>query len=120
MKPEVGTKPYHWLDHLITKHISNSIKLIFSVAGISDHRVVISEIDSCKTKRSKENISFQKINEIDYELFHSDILNLDLIRKPEKDLLAQCQQYDSVVNFILDKYVPVCTKTLPESHQLHD
>ena len=35
----------HWLDLLITKRISNSIKSVFSEAGISDHLVVISEID---------------------------------------------------------------------------
>ena len=40
----------HWLDLLITKRISNSIKSVFSAAGISDHLAVISEIDCCKTK----------------------------------------------------------------------
>ena len=40
----------HWLDLLITKRISNSIKSVFLAAGISDHLVVISEIDCCKTK----------------------------------------------------------------------
>ena len=40
----------HWLDLLITKRISNSIKSVFSAAGISDHLAVISEIDFCKTK----------------------------------------------------------------------
>ena len=40
----------HWLDLLISKRISNSIKSVFSAAGISDHLAVISEIDCCKTK----------------------------------------------------------------------
>ena len=31
----------HWLDLLITKRISNSIKSVFSAAGISDHLAVI-------------------------------------------------------------------------------
>ena len=56
--------------------------------------------------------SFRKINEIDYESFYSDILNLDLIKKPENDLSALCQQYDSVLSSILDKLAPVSTKTL--------
>ena len=54
-----------------------------------------------------------KINKIDYESFHSDILSSDLIKKPEKDLSALCQQYDSVLSSILDKHAPVSTKTLP-------
>ena len=48
----------HWLDLLITKRISNSIKSVFSAAGISDHLVVISEIDCCKTKWNKEKILY--------------------------------------------------------------
>ena len=103
----------HWLDLLITKRISNSIKSVFLAAGISDHLAVISEIDCCETKWNKEKISFRKINKIDYESFHSDILILDLIKKPEKDLSALCQQYDYVLSFILDKHAPVSTKTLP-------
>ena len=74
---------------------------------------MISEIDCCKTKVNKEKLSCRKINKIDYESFHSDILRSDLIKKPEKDLSALCQQYDSVLRAILDKHAPVSTKTLP-------
>ena len=103
----------HWLDLLITKRISNCIKSVFSAAGITDHLAVISDIDCCETKWNKEKISFRKINKIDYESFHSDILSSYLIKKPEKDLSALCQQYDSVLSSILDKHAPVSTKTLP-------
>ena len=75
--------------------------------------MVISVIDCCKTKWNKEKISFQKINKIDYESFHSDILNSDLIKKPETDLSALCQQCDSVLSFILDKDAHANAKTLP-------
>ena len=64
-------------------------------------------------KWNKEKISFRKINKINYESFHSDILSSDLIKKPEKDLWALCQQYDSVLSSISDKHAPVCTRTLP-------
>ena len=74
--------------------------------------IFISEIDCGKTKWNKEKISFRKINKIYYESFHSDILNSDLIKKPEKDLSALCQQYDSVLSSILDKHAPVSTKTM--------
>ena len=50
---------------------------------------------------------------MDYESFHLDILSSDLIKTPEKDLSALCQQYDSVLSSILDKHAPVSTKTLP-------
>ena len=73
----------HWLDIVITKRTSNSIKLVFSTAGISDHLTVISEIDGCKTKLNKEKISIREIKKIDYESFHSAILNSDLIKKPK-------------------------------------
>ena len=72
--------------------VGHSSNQFFSTAGISDHLAVISETDCCKTKWNKEKISFRKINKIYYESFHSDILNLDLIKKPEKDLSALFQQ----------------------------
>ena len=103
----------HWLDLLFTKRISNSIKSFFSAAGISDHLAGISESDCCKTKWNKEKISFPKINKIDYESFHSDIFSSDLMKKPEKDLSALCQQYNSVLSSIFDKHAPVSTKALP-------
>ena len=78
--------------------ISNSIKSFFSAAGILVHLAVISEIDCCKTKWNKENILFQKINKIDYDSFHSDILNSDLIKKPEKDLSATIISMDDSGN----------------------
>ena len=53
------------------------------------------------------------MKKIDYESFHSDILNSFLIKKPEKNLSALCQQYDSVLSSSLDKLAPVSTKTLP-------
>ena len=46
----------HWLDHLITKLISNSIKSVFSAAGISDHPTVISEIDVVRRNGTKNNV----------------------------------------------------------------
>ena len=46
--------------------------------------------------------------------FHSDILNSDLIKKPEKDLSALCQQYDSVISSFFDKHAPVSTNTMPK------
>ena len=108
----------HWLDLLITKRISNSIKSVFSAAGISRTILRSYHIACCKTKWNKEKLSFRKINKFEYESFHSDILNSDLIKKPEKDLSALCQQYDSVRSSLLDKHAPVSTKT-PENHQIH-
>ena len=101
----------HWLDLLITKRISNSIKSDFLAAAFSDHLAVISEIDCYKTKWNKKKYRFEKLNKIDYESFHLYILSSDLIKKPEKDLSALCQQYDYVLSSILDKNAPVSTKT---------
>ena len=44
----------NWLDLPIAKRTSNSIKSVFSAAGILDHLAVISEIDVCKTKSNKK------------------------------------------------------------------
>ena len=60
---------------------------------------------------------FRKINEIDYESFHSNILNSDLIKKPEKDIPALCQQCDSFLSSTLDQHASVSIMT--KKHQLH-
>ena len=56
----------HWLDLLMTKRTSNSIKAAFSAAGISDHLAVISEIYGCDKKLYKENekkiVDFPRLN----------------------------------------------------------
>ena len=39
------------------------------------------------------------------------IFSSELIKKAEKNLLALCQQYDSVLSSILDKHAHVSTKT---------
>ena len=99
--------------------VEHSSNQFFLTAGISDYLAVISEIDCCKTKWNKEKISFWKINKIYYESLYSDILISDLIKKPEKDLPAIFQQYDSVLSSILDKHALVSTQTLPRKQQLH-
>ena len=68
----------------------------------------------------QSKISFRKINKIDYESFHSDILNSDLIKKPEKDLSALCQKYNSVLSSILNKHAPVSTKTQKTTNSMDD
>ena len=50
----------HWLDLLITKRISNSIKAVFRQQVSQIHLAVISEIDCCKTELNKEKTSFRK------------------------------------------------------------
>ena len=55
----------------------------------------------------------QRKNIVSKKKKKSDILSSDLIKKPEKDLSALCQQYDSALSSILDKHAPVSTKTLP-------
>ena len=59
----------------------------------------------------QRKIIVPKKNKVYYESFHSDIRNSDLIKKPEKDLSALFQQYDSVFSSISDKYALVSTKT---------
>ena len=63
LKQHVNVPTYvhgHWLDPIITKRISNSVKSVFLTAGISDHLTVISEIDYCKTKWNKVKYRFEK------------------------------------------------------------
>ena len=91
----------HWPDLLITKRTSNSIKSVF-FGSISDHLAVISEIDGCKTKLNKGKISFQKINKIDYQSFHSDILNSYLGKARHFTTFPQATYQN--INFSLDLF----------------
>ena len=89
------------LDPIPTSVLKNCLDIL--IAPITDIINILMETSTF----------FRKINNIDYESFHSDIFSSDLIKKPEKYLSALCQQYDSFLSSILDKHAPVSTKTLP-------
>ena len=101
----------HWLDLLITRTSCPAVRSVLVCDGLSDHFLVLSELEFPRSKCVKKKISFKRINKIDLDNLKNDILNSDLKTKPEKELP---QQYDTILQTILNKHAPLLTKTVSE------
>ena len=104
----------HWLDLLITRTSCPAVGSVLACDGLSDHFLVLSELEFPRPKCVKKKISFRRINKIDLDNLKNDILNSDLKIKPEKDLPKLCKQYDTILQTILNKHAPLLTKTVSE------
>ena len=106
----------HWLDLFISRcnQSSDIIDRIFTSDGLSDHFMVIAELNfQINQHPTKEKISFGKTKNIDIETFNDDILNSQLLTKPKQDLSGLCEQFFSVLREILDRHAPLLTKHVP-------
>ena len=104
----------HWLDLLITKTSCPAVRSVLACDGLSDHFLVLSELEFPRPKCVKKKISFRQINKIDLDNLKNYILNSDLKTKPEKELPKLCKQYDTILQTILNKHAPLLTKTVSE------
>ena len=104
----------HWLDLLITRTSCPAVRSVLACDGLSDHFLVLLELEFPRPKCVKKKIPFRRINEIDLDNLKNDILNSDLKTKPEKELPKLCKQYDTILQTILNKHAPLLTKTVSE------
>ena len=91
-----------------------AVRSVLACDGLSDHFLVLSELEFPRPKCVKKKISFRRINKIDLDNLKNDILNSDLKTKPEKELPKLCKQYDTILQTILSKHAPLLTKTVSE------
>ena len=106
--------PGHWLDLLITRTSCPAVRSVLACDGLSDHFLVLSELEFPRPKCVNNKISFRRIYKIDLDNLKNYILNSDLKTKPEKELPKLCKQYDTILQNILNKHAPLPTKTVSE------
>ena len=108
----------YWLDSLITRTsclaVRSAVRLVSACDGLSDHFLVVLELEFPRPKCVRKKITFRRTNKIDLDNLKNDILNSDLKIKPEKEHPKLCKQYDTILQTILDKHAPLLTKTVSE------
>lgn len=108
----------HTLDLIITRK-SDSVICTSPDSGhfISDHCAVLCHLRTSRPKINRKVISFRKIDEIDIDMFKSDLLLTDLVCSyAENSDLINC--YSSTLTTLLDKHAPVKTKLITNKPKL--
>ena len=68
----------HWLDLPNTRTSCPAVRSVSACDGLSDHFLVLSELEFPRPKCVKKKIPFRRITKIDLDNLKNDILNSDL------------------------------------------
>ena len=77
---------------------------------ISDHHDVHTILKCSKPHPPCNLITFRKINDIDITQLKNDIVESDLYRNPATNVSEKVNQYDSILQDLLDIHAPKKTK----------
>ena len=104
----------HTLDLLINREDSSLISNVsFIEPHLSDHLAVTGLINiPIKYPSTKTSISFRNYRKLNKQIFCNDINMSDLYNKPAGNANDFADQLHSTVTSILDKYIPIQTKTV--------
>ena len=97
----------HWLDVFITRAGNHNVKSIKSCPGVSDHFMVLAQLNFCKPIPGKQKIAFRHLRKIDISKLKAELSASDLIRNPKESLNELCDDYFSTLSTLLDKHAPV-------------
>ena len=104
----------HWLDVLITRSTNSFIKSVYPSPGISDHFLILADLNLIKTASQKMRITYRQYKKISLEKFKADIAVSELILEPKVSLSGLCDQYFKTLSILLDKHAPLKTKLLSD------
>ena len=104
----------HILDIIISRSSCDSVKTVSVFDGISDHFLVLANLNYAKSKPIKQKVSFRSFRNFDLGQFRKDIQNSDLIKNPKSDLSALIDQYNLTLKNILNKHAPLKSKYVSE------
>ena len=105
----------HWLDLFITRSTCYNIQTPTVSYGLSDHHTFIVDVIVSRNKvESKHNVFYRPIHKISIAALKADILKSDLILKPKRHLSDLCGQYYQVLKALLNKHIPVRSKSVSQ------
>src|SRR5271156_2499648 len=102
----------HTLDLVISKANTQLVQEVSVVEGISDHQGILVDLNVATQKRSVVSKTFHQFKKLDIVKFQQDILSSELYSNPSSDVDALAEQYHHVVSSLVDKHVPVITRTV--------
>ena len=121
---EPTQKSGHLLDLVITRSNEVTVDAVtVRQPFISDHSAVHMKISFQKPARDKHKITYRKLKSIDKAEFQEDIIKSVLYASPETSLDALVDQYDNVLQNLLENHAPLkqCTVTIrPDAKWYND
>ena len=102
----------HILDLVLTPTDGSRISKVRVAEFISDHALVLAQLDSVNPPSQKTNVTtFRRYHKIDTDSLHNDLGNCSFIRYPVDTVSVLCKQYLSNLSKLLDKHAPLVTHT---------
>ena len=103
----------HTLDLVITRMSDDLVKEVFMTHYLpSDHAAVACSLNIRKPDAQRMTISSRKIKDINMDAFRSDIITSELCTSPAPEICTAVEQYDRVLQAILDKHAPLVSRTI--------
>ena len=106
----------HTLDLVITRHQSDINGITCQDPLISDHELVSFFIKSNKSepKLPPTKTTYRRYKSLNEENFCADILSSELDRLNSTDPVTLLGSYEKILTDLLNKHVPLCTKTVSQ------
>ena len=102
----------HTLDLLISRKSDNKVLQTSVVNGLpSDHDAIMGALEFVRPGPSRKTVVFRKLRKIDIEQFKKDITS-SLVPDGNKGTSALVDQFNRVLQELLEKHAPLKTKTI--------
>ena len=101
----------HILDLVLTPTDSSVISNVRVAEFISDHALVLAQLDSVNPSHKTNVVTFRRYHKIDLESLRKDLGNCSFVRHPGDTVSVLCEQYLDDLSKLLDKHAPLVTRT---------
>ena len=97
----------HILDLVLTPTDASVISNVRVAEFISDHALVLAQLDSFNPPSHKRNVViFRRYHKIDLDSLRKDFGNCSFVRRPGDTVRVLCEQYSDDLGKLLDKHAP--------------
>ena len=86
--------------------------LLIFMFTILSFLIIHYKLNSDRPPKPKKTVSFRKLRSVNTAAFRQDILSSELLSTNSSDLISLCSRNDDVISAIVDKHVPLVTKTI--------
>ena len=101
----------HTLDIVLTRDTLKITNLVSNNAQLSDHYMIIFDIDAEVLKYEEKSISYRNIKTVDEKLFSNE-LKQKLLNDKSSTFGERVHRYNSVLKDMVQDYAPMQTKTI--------
>ena len=102
----------HILDLVLTPTDASGISNVRVAEFISDHVLVLAQLDSVNPPSHKTNVvTFRRYHKIDLDSLCKDLRNCSFIKRPGDTVSVLYEQYLGDLSKLLDKHAPLVTRT---------